>query len=106
MGSLLGAVREHDMPYQAIPWEHDVDVCVYQKDYDRVISLMQEDPNLEVFVERRCARYSDSYHGFDLRARITRSYVDFYFVEDDEAVRSHAVAVMIVINNRTPSTTG
>ena len=44
-GSVIGAVR-HD---GFIPWDHDIDMCMPRKDYDKFVKYMKNHPNEKIF---------------------------------------------------------
>ena len=44
-GSIIGAVRHNGF----IPWDHDIDMCMPRKDYDRFVKYMQEHTNDKIF---------------------------------------------------------
>lgn len=72
-GSLLGAVREADMPYQAVPWEHDFDICVYESDWPQIHAALSKtnilyDPQTKLLSEP----------GF--RSKLARLYLDIFLV--------------------------
>lgn len=71
-GSLLGAVRDYDMPYQAIPWEHDFDICVHDADWQRFVGVMGNYSEVR-FDEQRKIVYDTN-----LRTTMARAYVDVY----------------------------
>eukprot|EP00051_Salpingoeca_urceolata_P012008 m.149262 g.149262 ORF g.149262 m.149262 type:complete len:288 (+) comp17341_c2_seq4:192-1055(+) len=70
-GTLLGAVRHGDQPFQAVPWEHDFDICVFDKDWPRVVAAVRSDPGL--FMPPPSMAVMDG----TIRSRIARLYVDF-----------------------------
>jgi hypothetical protein len=71
-GSLLGAVREKDMPFQAVPWEHDFDVCVFEKDWGVVVAALSIADGV-IFDEKKKVVYDTNF-----RTTMARAYVDVY----------------------------
>eukprot|EP00123_Amoebidium_parasiticum_P006049 comp17109_c0_seq1/m.15878 comp17109_c0_seq1/g.15878 ORF comp17109_c0_seq1/g.15878 comp17109_c0_seq1/m.15878 type:complete len:340 (-) comp17109_c0_seq1:627-1646(-) len=69
-GSLLGAHREADLPFQSMPWEHDFDVCVMEEDWPLIVDLLAEVPGLR----QKNTMVDDG----RLRSLVSRTYVDFY----------------------------
>jgi hypothetical protein len=71
-GSLLGATRESNLPYQAIPWEHDFDLCVQDQDWDRMAAALASNPTVRFDPVKRGV-YDTNY-----RTTMARAYVDLY----------------------------
>lgn len=44
-GSVIGAVRHNGF----IPWDHDIDMCMPRKDYDKFVKYMKTHPNEKIF---------------------------------------------------------
>jgi hypothetical protein len=81
-GSLLGAVRENQRPFQAIPWEHDADLCVLNNDLERARQALQKtDLPLSPDVG------SDTIQVVipAMHAHIARIYIDFFAADPDQA---------------------
>ena len=45
-GSVIGAVRHNGF----IPWDHDIDMAMPRKDYDKFVKYMQTHPNDKIFL--------------------------------------------------------
>ena len=45
-GSVIGAVRHQGF----IPWDHDIDMCMPRRDYDKFVRYMQKHPNDKIFL--------------------------------------------------------
>ena len=71
-GSLLGAVREGSMPFQAVPWEHDFDICVLEKDWAEVTTTLSQTDSI-IFDEAKKVVYDTNF-----RTTMARAYVDVY----------------------------
>ena len=71
-GTLLGGVRESNMPYQTIPWEHDFDICVMDHDWERIKVLMKNTSAI-IFNEKK-KNILDT----DYRTTFARAYVDVF----------------------------
>lgn len=58
-GSVIGAVRHNGF----IPWDHDIDMCMPRKDYDKFVRYMKKHPNEKIFFSNYCAekRYPNSW---------------------------------------------
>eukprot|EP00051_Salpingoeca_urceolata_P028071 m.484783 g.484783 ORF g.484783 m.484783 type:complete len:290 (-) comp23542_c0_seq1:20-889(-) len=77
-GSLLGTAREKTSPFQAIPWEHDLDLCILDKDYPTFVAT---------FVGQREYVLTDKHrvvYANNLRARVLRTYVDLFLVKEND----------------------
>lgn len=44
-GSVIGAVRHNGF----IPWDHDIDMCMPRRDYDKFVRYMKQNPNEKIF---------------------------------------------------------
>ena len=71
-GTLLGAVREKNMPFQAVPWEHDVDICVFESNWSEIDAALSSAEDV-VFDEQKKVIYDTS-----LRTTMARAYVDVF----------------------------
>ena len=58
-GSVIGAVRHNGF----IPWDHDIDMCMPRKDYDKFVKYMKNHPNEKIFFSNYSAekRYPNSW---------------------------------------------
>lgn len=71
-GSLLGAYRESALPFQAIPWEHDFDLCVREADWGRMVSVLRSSEDV------RFNELGKVVYDTDFRTTMARAYVDLY----------------------------
>ncbi|MBO5339804.1 MAG: LicD family protein [Oscillospiraceae bacterium] len=58
-GSVIGAVRHKGF----IPWDHDIDMCMPRRDYDRFVRYMRKHPNEKIFFSNYTSepRYPNSW---------------------------------------------
>lgn len=58
-GSVIGAVRHNGF----IPWDHDIDMCMPRRDYDKFVRYMKKHPNDKIFFSNYRAekRYPNSW---------------------------------------------
>ena len=58
-GSVIGAVRHNGF----IPWDHDIDMCMPRRDYDKFVRYMKKHPNEKIFFSNYCSekRYPNSW---------------------------------------------
>ena len=58
-GSVIGAVRHNGF----IPWDHDIDMCMPRKDYDKFVKYMKTHPNEKIFFSNFCSekRYPNNW---------------------------------------------
>lgn len=58
-GSVIGAVRHSGF----IPWDHDIDMCMPRKDYDKFVKYMKTHPNEKIFFSNYCSekRYPNNW---------------------------------------------
>lgn len=58
-GSVIGAVRHNGF----IPWDHDIDMCMPRRDYDKFVRYMKKHPNGKIFFSnyRSEKRYPNSW---------------------------------------------
>jgi hypothetical protein len=61
-----------------IPWEHDVDLCVLEDDYPRIVQLMKqlEPTGVHLDVEIMRMMYKS------WRSVFARAYVDFFLISN------------------------
>lgn len=58
-GSIIGAVRHNGF----IPWDHDIDMAMPRKDYDKFVKYMKKHPNEKIFFSNTSSekRYPNSW---------------------------------------------
>ena len=72
------------MPFQAIPWEHDGDICLYEKDLYQLTRALEADPRL--IYDEETNRVALKSYAFQV---LTRVYFDFFpFKELDNGMLS------------------
>lgn len=72
-GTLLGAVREKDMPYQIMPWEHDMDICIMEHDFPKVQAVVEGLKDQDIYVTADGVLYHNTWRNY-----FSRSFTDIY----------------------------
>jgi len=78
-GTALLSLRDAHRPYQTIPWEHDLDVCIQWQDFDRFRAAVTMHPGLQLELNpatwQQTVRPNAGLPAVD-RFRMGRGYVD------------------------------
>lgn len=101
-GSLLGALRDNDLPMQSIPWEHDMDLCVYSKDLPTLLDIVRATPGIQVLQWPDTAQTVVVPDPWPWRLRVGRAYVDIRLWGPDPSKEGNIVAVKQTGNSFVP----
>jgi hypothetical protein len=95
------------MPFQAIPWEHDSDICIFRKDLDTATSALIKEGFVLEDDESQSGQAGDAARVMlpSAHARFARIYVDIFTAEYNDAAEHQLVMVRgspqpVVFNTR------
>ena len=75
-GSLLGIVRETHHPLRVVPWEHDFDFCVHERDWARVVAVMSHASQQGIAFDPHAMNVHSVTDSMTMS--LARVYVDFF----------------------------
>lgn len=82
-GSAFLAMRDADYPYQTVPWEHDIDLCIHRRDHPAAVSALAAGLNITVTVNAETGQQYIVPNPYPLRMRMGRGYVDLRLYGED-----------------------